>query len=100
MECLYGCDRSKKQSTNLDDSTRSVTAVNVCQDLLPNLTADQKCILEETWRIVQSDISKVGVVLFMRLLEVCLLKSMMYHNNIIQNVLLIGNNTLLIIDPM
>ncbi|KAK3601257.1 hypothetical protein CHS0354_040436 [Potamilus streckersoni] len=71
MECLYGCDRSKKQRTYLDDSRRSVTAVDDCQELLPNLTADQKCILEETWGIVQSDISKVGVVLFMRLFEKC-----------------------------
>ncbi|XP_053567815.1 neuroglobin-1-like [Bombina bombina] len=57
--------------SGLNWSRRASLAEVAPEPILPtlNLTPDQQLLLVESWRLIQEDIAKVGVIMFIRLFE-------------------------------
>ena len=68
MECLLGCEQTKKRKFYMDE-TRTASCIlqsRLSKDSRPDLKNDQKKLIQETWAIVKEDISRVGVITFMK----------------------------------
>ena len=63
-----GCIQSNKYYLSSDNKkqTSEISESKHVPENRPELTVEHKQIVRETWTIIKLDISKIGVVLFMR----------------------------------
>ena len=56
---------SRKQSNHVYEKGGCPETETVCQDK-PELTDEQVKLIQSTWKILQEDMAKVGILMFMR----------------------------------
>ena len=63
-----GCIQSSKQyfSSENENQSSDLSETKYVPENRPELTEEHKQIVRETWTIIKLDISKIGVVMFMR----------------------------------
>ena len=68
MECLKGKEAARKRKQYMDENRKQsyIVQTRPTKDTRPVLTDEQKQIVTCTWDIVKKDISRVGVITFLR----------------------------------
>ena len=57
---------SRKQSNQVYEKGGCAETETVCQEDKPELADEQVKLIQSTWKILQEDMAKVGILMFMR----------------------------------